>query len=99
MFHKQHSKPKGKNKVEVVWPQDCAFVGHLCARLTYEQLNQSQFVLGFLRLVQEESNTLIRSNMVEYLTELLQDVCDMEWVSAKGAHLVVMSKIEEGLVT
>ena len=98
--HKHPSKPKGKkDKVEVVWPQDCAFVGHLRARLTYEQLNQSQFVLGFLRSIQEEVNTLIRSNMVEYLTELFQDVCDMGWVSAKGAHLVVMSKMEEGLVT
>ena len=52
MSHKQPSKPKGKkDEVEVVWPQDCAFVGHLRARLTYEQLNQSQFVLGFLRSV------------------------------------------------
>ena len=40
--HKQPSKPKGKkDKVEVVWPQDWAFVGHLRARVTYEQLNQS----------------------------------------------------------
>ena len=83
----------------MVWPQDCAFMGHLLARLTYEQLNQSHFVLGFLRSVQEETNTLIRRNMVKYLTELFQDVCDMGWVSAKGAYLVVMSKMEEGLVT
>ena len=52
--NKQSSKTKGKKeKVEVVWPQDCAFVGHQRTRLTYEQLNQSQFVLGFLRSVQE----------------------------------------------
>ena len=80
--HKQPSKPKGKkDKVEVVWPQDCAFVGHLRARVTYEQLSQSQFVLGFLRSMQDESNTLIHSNMVEYLTVLFQDDCDMGWVS------------------
>ena len=36
--------------------------------------------------------------MVEYLTELFQYVCDMGWVSVKGTHLVVMSKMEEGLV-
>ena len=85
--------------MEVVWPQDCAFVGHQRTRLTYEQLNQSQFVLGFLRSVQEENNTLIHSNMIEYLTDLFQDVCDMGWQPAKGAHLVVMSKMEDGLVT
>ena len=97
---KQSSKTKSKkDKVDVVWPQDCAFVGHQCSRLTYEQLNQSQFVLRFLRSVQEENNTLIRSNMIEYLTDLFQDVCDMGWMSVKGAHLVVMSKMEDGLVT
>ena len=37
--------------------------------------------------------------MIEYLTDLFQDVCDMGWQSAKGAHLVVMSKMEDSLVT
>ena len=37
--------------------------------------------------------------MIEYLTDLFQDVCDMGWQPAKGAHLVVMSKMEDGLVT
>ena len=45
-----------KEKVEVVWPQDCAFMGHLRARVSYEQLTQAQFTLGFLRSVQEEEN-------------------------------------------
>ena len=35
------NKPKWKKeKIEVVWPQDCAFVGHLRARVSYEQLTQ-----------------------------------------------------------
>ena len=98
--NKQGGKVKGKKeKVEVVWPQDGAFVGHQRTRLTYEQLNPSQFVLGYLRSVQEEPSTIVRSNMIEYLTDLFQDVCDMGWQSAKGAHLVVMSKMEDGLVT
>ena len=37
--------------------------------------------------------------MIEYLTDLFQDVCDMGWQSAKGAHLVVMNKVEDGLGT
>ena len=94
------TKVKGKKeKVEVVWPQDCAFVGHLRARVSYEQLTQAQFVLGFLRSVQEEPNVHIKGNMIEYLTELFQNVCDHSWQAAKGAHLVVMTKMEEGLVT
>ena len=94
------SKPKTKKeKIEVTWPQDCAFVGHLRARVTYDQLTQAQFILGFLRLVQEESDMYVRSNMIEYLTELFQNVCDHSWQAAKGAHLVVMTKMEEGLIT
>ena len=93
-----HRKGK-KEKVEVVWPQDCAFVGHLRSRVTYEQLTQAQFVLGYLRSVHEEENPFIRANMVDYLTELFQNTCDFGWQAAKGAHLVVMTKMEEGLVT
>ena len=93
------SKKGKKEKIDVVWPQDCAFVGHLRARVSYEQLTQAQFTLGFLRSVQEEGNPFIRSNMVEYMTELFQNVCDFGWQAAKGAHLVVMTKMEEGLVT
>ena len=74
-------------------------MGHLRACVTYKQLTQSQFVLGFLHLVQEESDPFIRCNMVEYLTELFQNVCDFGWQSAKGAHLVVMTKMEEGLAS
>ena len=93
------TKPKGKKeKVEVVWPQDCAFVGHLRARVSYEQLTQAQFVLGFLRSFLEEQDGVIKGNMVEYLTELFQNVCDHSWQAAKGAHLVVMTKMEEGLI-
>ena len=94
-----NTKKGKKEKVEVVWPQDCAFVGHLRARVTYKQLTQSQFVLGFLHSVQEEVNPYIRSNMVDYLTELFQNVCDFGWQAAKGAHLVTMTKMEDGLVT
>ena len=93
------NKVKGKKeKVEVVWPQDCAFVGHLRARVSYQQLTQAQFILGFLRSVQEEQDVHIKGNMIEYLTELFQNVCDHSWQAAKGAHLVVMTKMEEGLV-
>ena len=92
------NKPEEKKeKVEVIWPQDCAFVGHLRARVSYEQLTQAQFVLGFLRSVQEEKDVYIKGNMIEYLTELFQNVCDLSWQAAKGVHLVVMTKMEEDL--
>ena len=57
-----------KKKIECTWSQDCAFVGHLRTRLTYEQLNVEQFVLGFLKSIQLKSSPNIRANMVKYLT-------------------------------
>ena len=72
---------------------------HLRARVSYEQLTQAQFVLGFLGSVQEEQDSYIKGNMIEYLTELFQNVCDQCWQADKGAHLVVMTKMEEGLIT
>ena len=44
--------------------------------------------------MQEEVNPYIRSNMVDYLTELFQNVCDFGWQTAKRAHFVVMTKLE-----
>ena len=67
--------------------------------MSYEQLTQAQFVLGFLRSVQEENNMYIGANMIEYLTELFQNACDHSWQAAKSAHLVVMTKMEEGRIT
>ena len=96
LFHCCDNNSKEKKKVECTCPQDCAFVGHLRTRLTYEQLNVEQFVLGFLRSVQFESSANVRANMVEYLTALMQNVCDQGWVQAKGAHSVVMSNMEDG---
>ena len=92
------NKPKGKKeKIKVVWPQDCAFLGHLRASVSYEQLTQVQFVLDFLRSVQEMQDVSIKSNMVEYLTQLFQNICDHTWQAAKSVHLVVMTKMEKGL--
>ena len=40
----------------------------------------------------------IRANMVSYLTALLQNTCDYDWTQVKGAHQVLLSNIEEGIV-
>ena len=55
-------------------------------------------MLGFLRIHQEEQDATITENMVEYLTELLQDACDYSWESAKGAHSVLLHRMQDGVV-
>ena len=91
---KVHKEAKQKPK----WPQDLAFVGSLRKRPSYDQLTTCQWMLGFLRICQEEQDATIRENMVEYLTELLQDTCDYSWESAKGAHSVLLHRMQDGVV-
>ena len=43
---KAHKSEK-KEKVEVIWPHDSAFIVNLRSMVNYEQLMQIQFVLGF----------------------------------------------------
>ena len=85
-------------KAKVKWPQDLAFVGTLRPRLTYDQLSITQWLLGFLRIRQEEQDPLIRENMIEYLTELAQDACDYSWEVDNGAHSVVLHRMGDGVV-
>ena len=54
-----HSDSKKKKKVEVIWPQDCAFVGQDRAELTYEALTLPQFTLGYLRSLEREPTPLL----------------------------------------
>ena len=36
--------------------------------------------------------------MLEYLTDIMEDVHDFSWVSAKGAHALILCRMEEGKV-
>ena len=92
-----HKKVKN-DKPKVKWPQDLAFVGTLRRRPTYEQLTLPQWLLGFLRIRQEEQDPQIKENMIEYLTELAQDACDYSWDAAKGAHSILLHRMGDGVL-
>ena len=92
------SKGGKDEKISVAWPQDLAFVGTLRKRPQYEDLTQTQWILGFLRIAQEESNPEFRTHMYEYLTELMQDAADNTWAAAKGAHAVLMHRMQDGVL-
>ena len=92
-----HKKVKN-DKPKVKWPQDLAFVGTLRRRPTYEQLTLPQWLLGFLRIRQEEQDPQVKEHMIEYLTELAQDACDYSWDAAKGAHSVLLHRMGDGVL-
>ena len=88
-----------QQKVKVKWPQDLAFIGTQRKKPTYDQLNSMQWLLGFLRIRQEEQDPVIRQHMIHYLTEVTQDACDFSWEAAKGAHVVLMHRMGDGVIT
>ena len=76
-----------------------AFIGTHRRRPTYEQLTSMQWLLGFLRIREQENDPIIRENMIQYLTELTeQDACDFSREGAKGAHSVLLHRMGDGTI-
>ena len=92
------SRKQKQNKSKVKWPQDLAFIGSMRKRQSSDQLMTCQWLSGFLRIRQEESDHNIKENMIDYVTELLQDACDYSWDSAKEAHAVLLHRMAGGIV-
>ena len=89
---------KKTEKQKIKWPQELAFVGTMRKRPSYEQLTICQWMLGFLRIQQEEKDSVVKDNMSQYLVELMQDACDFTWESAKGAHSVLLHRMTDGVL-
>ena len=54
-------------------------------------------MLGVLKQRQTECDPIVKENMIEYAIELLQDAVDFSWLSAKGAHFVLVQCIADGM--
>ena len=53
---------------------------------------------GFCSIIREERNVKVKDAMLEYLTEMMDDAQDFGWASAKGAHALILCRMEEGKV-
>ena len=51
-------------------------------------------MVGFLGCIQEETINSVRENMLEYGRYLFQDAIEMNWVTARHAHLVLLQDID-----
>ena len=100
--HKIKSKRGGidvfvKNKV--AWPHEHILGGPTRQRVTYDQLNITQFVQGFVRNVLEEPSEMNRERMLHYLSDLMEDAGDFSWANAKASHAVLLCEMERGSVS
>ena len=96
------SKRGGSSEVlvnkRVSWPQDHILGGPSKQRLSYDQLNLTQFVQGFAKNILEESDHDCREKMLSYLADLMEDANDFTWANAKASHAVLMCEMERGVV-
>ena len=85
-------------KQRVKWPHEYVLAGNTKDRVTYNQLNITQWMAGFCRIMREETCES-KDFMLDYLIALLDDANDFSWQSAKASHAVLLCRMEQGEIT
>ena len=86
-------------KQEVPWPHNYILTGNTKSRATYDNLSMSQWVAGICQIIREQSDLTVKNQMLDYISDLMEDSHDFVWQAAKGCHAVLLVKMEEGKVT
>ena len=79
-------------KREVPWPQNFILGGSTRARVSYDSLSMGQWVSGFATIIKDKKDPKIKQNMLEYLSEIMEDSHDFGWGVAKRAHAVLLCR-------
>ena len=85
-------------KQQIPWPQNYVLAGTSKARVTYDSLSTFQWMAGFCAIIREEKSTKVKNAMLEYMSDVMEDAQDFGWASAKGAHALILCRMEEGKV-
>ena len=97
---KQKIKSKRGGNVDVIvskrvsWPHDTVLGGSSRQCMSYNQLTWCQWVQVFARNILEEKSKKTRENMLNYLSDLMEDANDFSWHGAKAAYAVLMCDME-----
>ena len=86
-------------KERVKWPHEFVLAGSTKDRITYNQLNITQWMSGFCSILSNENCQKIRNHMFDYLIALLDDSNDLSWQAAKLCHAVLLCHMQQGEVT
>ena len=55
-------------------------------------------MVGFCSIIREEKSTKTKNAMLDYMTDIMADAQDFGWAAAKGAHALILCRMEEGKV-
>ena len=85
-------------KNEVPWPHNYVLTGSTKSRASYDSLSMSQWVAGFGQIIKEQNDPTTKNQMLDYMSDLMEDSHDFGWQAAKGCHAVLLVKMEEGKI-
>ena len=85
-------------KHRVKWPHEYVLTGINKERISYDQLNVTQWVAGFGRTIREESDAEMQKHMINYMIALMDDANDFSWPAAKSSHAVLLCRMEQGKI-
>ena len=85
-------------KCQVPWPQNFVRAGTSKNRVSYDNLSVFQWVAGFCTITTVEPDKTVKNAVLEYVTELMEDAQEFGWASAKGAHALLLCRMEQGKV-
>ena len=86
-------------KNEIAWPHNFVLSGSSKTRVTYDSLSLSQWVSGFATIIKDETDLETKNKMLEYLADIMEDSHDFGFSAAKGSHVVLLCRMEEGRIT
>ena len=81
------------------WANKAVLVGPAKRRVIFDDLTETQFVMGFIKNAQDTLDTLMRQYILLERYELLKLADCTSWSVARGAYIASMHDIEEGQIT
>ena len=71
-------------KHQTPWPHNFILGGPSKSRVSYDSLSIFQWISGFCNIVKEECDPKTKNQMLEYISDLMDDAQDFGWNSAKA---------------
>ena len=91
----------GVHKVKkfVNWPQDYCTVLGGNKQPTYNELNSFQWSQGYIQWVLEETDNVVKENMLKHFISAMQDAIELSFPTVRRAHGFILQEMERGNVT
>ena len=83
----------------VKWPHKFVLTECIKERISYGQLTMTQWMDGFCRTMRDKTDQNLRSHMLNYFIDCLDDTQDFTLTTAKARYAVLLCCMEQGEVT